>query len=108
MIAVDRAALAAALDDGLGEQIEPELAAVLAAFAEQDKHGHTAESDAELPLDHFATRLVQRSQEAADVMRGGPQQNLPVAYRRLARDAGVAIAAMRRIRLDPTQGEQRS
>lgn len=79
----------------------PDLEAVLAALDEQEgKHGHSAASDAERPIAHFASAIVQRSIEAADVMRPGTHQNLHVAYRRLARDAALAIAAMRRIRIE--------
>lgn len=78
-----------------------DLSAVLAAYLEQDeKHGHTAETDAELPIDYFAGKLVSFAQDAADAMRHGPHQNLGVGYRRCAREAALALSTMRRIRLE--------
>lgn len=83
---------------------ELDLSAVLAAYLDQEKHGHTAESDADLPLDHFASELVSRSQCAGDVMRRGAGRNLPVAYNRAARLAAIALSTMRRIRHEQATG----
>lgn len=83
---------------------ELDLSAVLAAFREQEEqHGHTAESDGELPIEHFAAELIKRSVEAGDVARRGERQNLAVAHRRCARAAAIALATMRRIRLEQTR-----
>lgn len=83
---------------------EIDLSAVLAALREQEeKHGHTAESDAELPLEHFAADNIKRSIEAADVARRGDRQNLAAAHRRYARLAALCISTMRRIRVEQQQ-----
>lgn len=81
-----------------------DLSAVMAAVLDQEAHGHTAESDAELPLDYFASLLVSRSQAAADVMRSGGGQRLDIAYNRCAREAALCLAIMRRIKRDQEQG----
>lgn len=79
---------------------ELDVAAVLAAFRDQsDKHGHTAESDAELPLAYFHNSLVSRAQQL-DVILPGDRQQLEIAYRRAATLAALSIATMRRIRLE--------
>lgn len=84
---------------------ELDLSAVLAAFlAQSDKHGHTAESDADLPLDHFANELTRRALEAADVTHCGGRQDLRVAYNRGARLAAIALSTMRRIRVEQSRG----
>lgn len=77
---------------------ELDISAVLAAFRGQaEQHGHTADSDADLPLGYFRNELVGRAQ-GLDVMLPGDRQNLTVAYARAARLAALAIATMRRIR----------
>jgi hypothetical protein len=77
---------------------ELDLSSVLAAFLEQsEKYGHTADSDAELPLAYFHEELVRRAQDV-DVIRPGCRQNLEVAYLRAARLAALALATMRRIK----------
>lgn len=76
------------------------LSAVLAAFREQESHGHTAASDADRNLLCFGDDLVRRANECRDVLFPGDHQNLPVAYRRAARLAAYAIATMRRIRFE--------
>lgn len=79
---------------------ELDVAAVLAAFRDQsDKHGHTAESDAELPLAYFHNSLVSRAQQL-DVILPGDRQQLEIGYRRAATLAALSIATMRRIRLE--------
>lgn len=88
----------AALEGGL------DLTAVLSTLREQEqKYGHSAESDRELPLYHFANELTSRGVEAGDVLRPGDRQDLDVAYRRSARLAALAIATMRRIRFEQAQ-----
>lgn len=83
---------------------ELDLSAVTAALRDQETHGHTAASDADTKIGCFADRLATRANEAAAVMRPGDRQNLEVAYRRNARLAAFAIAAMRRIRHEQSQG----
>jgi hypothetical protein len=81
----------AALDD-------LDLTAVLAALRDQEGYGHTAETDAERPIRIFGEDLLHRSMELRDVLIPGDRQNLGAGYRRAARLAAYAIAAMRRIR----------
>lgn len=88
--------VAAALED-------LDLSAVFAALHDQEERGHTAATDAERPLEHFAAQLIERSIEAADVMRRGDRRNLNVAYRRCAREAALALVTMRRIRLEQSK-----
>jgi hypothetical protein len=76
------------------------LSAVLAAMRDQESHGHTAATDAERPIACFGDDLVRRSIECRDVLIPGDRQNLDVGYRRAARLAAYAIAAMRRIRIE--------
>lgn len=83
---------------------EIDLSSVMAALLDQEEQGHTAESDAEEKLDHFASLLIRRSQEASDVLREGGRQDLAVGYRRAARLAGVCLATMRRIRREQGGG----
>lgn len=80
-----------------------ELEAVIAAVADQEAKGHTAESDGELPIAHFRCQLVGRAQDL-DVALPGGNQNLDVAYRRAAKLAALAIATMRRIRHEQQKG----
>lgn len=76
-----------------------DLTAALAALRDQsEKHGHSAESDAELRICTFADTSRRLAAELADVLLPGGRQNLPVAYRRAARLAAFSIATMRRIR----------
>lgn len=83
---------------------ELDLTAALAALREQDeKHGHTAESDAEIPIGRFADNATRFSAELRDVMLPGDRQNLAVAYRRSARLAAFALATMRRIRVEQSK-----
>lgn len=77
-----------------------DLSAMLAAFLEQQAHGHTAETDSERKLECFGDDLVQRSIELRDVIRPGDRQNIDVAYRRAARLGAYALATMRRIRVE--------
>jgi hypothetical protein len=81
-----------------------DLTAMLAALREQEALGHTATSDAEIRLCSFADKLATRAAELADVLREGDRQNLAVAYRRGARLAAFALAAMRRIRIEQAKG----
>jgi hypothetical protein len=77
-----------------------DLTAVFAAFRDQEQHGHTAESDADRKLPCFGEDLIKRSIELRDVLIPGDRQNLDVGYRRAARLAAYAVAAMRRIRTE--------
>jgi hypothetical protein len=79
------------------------LSAVLAALRDQESNGHTAASDAEVPLYYFRRSLVERSQEL-DVILPGDRQDLDVGYRRAAKIAALAIATMRRIQIEQQQG----
>lgn len=80
---------------------EIDLSAVLAEFRDQEeKHGHTAESDARIPPGVFGDRARQFAAQLADVLLEGDRQNLDVAYRRAARLAAFALATQRRIRLE--------
>lgn len=86
---------------------ELDLSATLAELrAQEEQHGHTAESDAERPITSFSDVALKRSAELADVLRPGDRQNLAVAYRRAARLAAFAISIQRRIRFE--QDKQRS
>jgi hypothetical protein len=77
---------------------ELDIAAVLIAFRDQEeRYGHTAETDSELPLHFFRNELIGRAQEL-DVMLPGERQRLDIGYQRAARLAALAIATMRRIR----------
>jgi len=77
---------------------ELDLSAALAAFREQESHGHTAESDGEIPIGVFANKAARFSLELGDVLRDGDRQNLDVAYRRAARLAAFGLSIQRRIR----------
>lgn len=79
---------------------EIDLSAALAAFRDQEGHGHTAETDAERKLECFGADLVDRSIELRDVLVPGDRENLEVGYRRAARLAAYALATMRRIRTE--------
>jgi hypothetical protein len=83
-----------------------DLSAVLAAFRDQEAHGHTAETDAERKLECFGNDLLERSAELRDVIRPGDRLNLNVGYRRAARLAAYAIATMRRIRIERDQQKE--
>lgn len=75
-----------------------DISAVLAAFLEQSqKHGHTADSDADLSLAFFRNELISRAQ-MLDVILPGDRQRLDVGYSRAATIAAFALATMRRIR----------
>lgn len=77
---------------------ELDINAVLAAFRDQEeRYGHTAESDGELALGYFRGELISRAQ-ALDVIFPGERQRLDVGYIRAAQLAALAIATMRRIR----------
>lgn len=76
------------------------LSAVLAAFREQESHGHNVLTDADRKLICFGDDLVRRADELRAVLYPGDHQNLAVGYRRAARLAAYALAIMRRIRLE--------
>lgn len=77
---------------------ELDLSAVLACYLEQsEKHGHTADTDAELPLAYFRADLLSRAQ-SLEIMLPGARQRLDVGYQRCAVIAAMALATMRRIR----------
>jgi hypothetical protein len=73
-----------------------ELQDVLEALQKQ-RTRHSIEADAERSLQHFGRTLCEHAGFARDVLAPGPNQNLPVAYRRAARVAALAIAIMQRI-----------
>lgn len=78
-----------------------DLTAALAAFLEQgEKHGHTADSDGELPMGFFADKATRLAIECSDVARPGGRQDLKIAYRRAARLTAFGLALQRRIRLE--------
>lgn len=82
---------------------ELDLTAVLATLREQEGAGHTAETDAELPLARFADVARRLSNELYDVLIPGGRQDLDVAYRRAARLAAFGISTARRIRTEQRQ-----
>lgn len=79
---------------------EINFSAVMAAFRDQEAHGHTAATDTERPIACFGDDLLKRSMECRDVLAPGDRQNLDVGYRRAARLAAYALATMRRIRIE--------
>jgi maltooligosyltrehalose synthase len=80
-----------------------ELSAVLAALREQEANGHTAETDAERDLYYFHRELLERAR-TTDVILRGDRRDLDVGYRRAAKVAAFAIAAMRRIKHEQQRG----
>lgn len=79
---------------------EIDLSALLAALADQEAHGHTATTDAELPVYFVSGKLVEFANGARDVTHPGDRRNLELAYRRTARLGAMCIAVMRRIRIE--------
>ncbi len=77
------------------------VAELLATMAEQARvHGHTPESDEELPVLHLAELVRSHAQYARDVCIPGDHENLPVGYKRAMRVAALALALARRIKTE--------
>jgi hypothetical protein len=81
---------------------------VCTARADQiSKHGHTPESDAQLPVRQLAAEVHDRAQGVLDELTGNPAPDrLAIAYRRMIRTAAVAIAAAERINLEIIKSEE--
>jgi sugar phosphate isomerase/epimerase len=63
------------------------------------RHGHDAEADAMLPLDHLPRQARDRLVAAIEqISATAEKRNLPVAMKNLARTAALCLAAIDRIR----------
>lgn len=81
-----------------------DLATVLAELRNQEKNGHSAATDADLPIEHFGDTSRKLAGELRDVLIRGDRQRLDVALQRAARLAAFAISTQRRIRIEQAKG----
>lgn len=96
----DATALARALEG-------PGMRSIIAARIDQLRMGHSAETDALLPLDYLPRQAKDFLMIATECIRGiDGKQDLPRARKKLSQSAALLLAAIDR--LDAAAGEDRS